>query len=111
MNIYQRSFFAALLLLTTAVSAFAQESVDTKIIKSIEVEGNKTISIATVLSKIKSRVGDVYMQSVISDDLKRLYNTGYFSDVRVDRQDYESGFKVIILVDEKPIIEEVTFSK
>lgn len=80
-------------------------------VKSIEVEGNKTISISTILSKIKTRVGQEYLQSVISDDLKRLYNTGYFSDVRVDRQNYEGGFKVIIYLDEKPIVEEITFSK
>lgn len=80
-------------------------------VKSIEVQGNKTISIATILSKIKTRVGQEYRQAVISDDLKRLYNTGYFSDVRVDRQDYEGGFKVIIYLDEKPIVEEITFSK
>jgi len=82
-----------------------------KVVKAIEVQGNKTISIATILSKIKTRVGQEYIQSVISDDLKRLYNTGYFSDVRVDRQDHEGGLKVIIYLVEKPIIEEITFSK
>jgi outer membrane protein insertion porin family len=84
---------------------------DGKIVKAIEVKGNKTISLATILSKIKTRVGQEYMQSVISDDLKRLYNTGYFSDVRVDREDFEGGLKVIIYLEEKSIIDEVTFSK
>lgn len=82
-----------------------------KQVKAIEIVGNKTISIATILSKIKTRVGQNYLQNVISDDLKRLYNTGYFSDVRVDRQDYQEGFKLYIYVEEKPIIEDVTFSK
>jgi len=83
-----------------------------KIVKAIEVKGNKTIGIATILSKIKTKVGHEYMQSIISDDLKRLYNTGYFtSDTRVDREDYEGGFKVIFYVSEKPVVEKVTFSK
>lgn len=82
-----------------------------KTVKAIEVSGNNTISIATILSKIKTRVGQEYLQSVISDDLKRLYNTGYFSDVRVDREDHLGGFKVIIYVEEKAIVEEITFSK
>ena len=81
------------------------------LVKSIEIKGNKTISIAIILSKIKTRVGQEYLQAVISDDLKRLYNTGCFSDVRVDREDFEGGFKVIIYLDEKPIVEEITFSK
>ncbi|HLF18247.1 MAG TPA: outer membrane protein assembly factor BamA [Candidatus Omnitrophota bacterium] len=102
-------FLCASVFLTHPV--YAQDDGQGKIVKSIEVEGNKTISIATILSKIKTRVGQEYLQAVISDDLKRLYNTGYFSDVRVDRQEHEGGFKVIIYVDEKAIIEEVTFSK
>ena len=109
-----------LIFLCSASSISAQSSIDpapaatdtsSTIVKSIEVQGNKTISIATILSKIKTRVGQEYLQSVISDDLKRLYNTGYFSDVRVDRQDHEGGFKVIIYLDEKAIVEEITFSK
>lgn len=86
-------------------------NLETKAVKSIEVKGNKTISLATILSKIKTKVGQNYLQSVVSDDLKRLYNTGYFSDVRVDREDYEGGLRVIIFVTEKVVIEEVTFSK
>jgi len=82
-----------------------------KIVKAIEVEGNKTISISVILAKIKSRVGQEYLQNVISDDIKRLYNTGSFSDVKVDRKDYEGGFKVIFYLTEKPIVEEITFSK
>ncbi len=89
-------------------SSFGNESI---VVKAIEVEGNKTISLATILSRIKTRVGQNYIQSVISDDLKRLYNTGYFSNVRVDRQEHEGGFKVIIYLEEKAIVEEVTFSK
>ncbi|HQP10974.1 MAG TPA: outer membrane protein assembly factor BamA, partial [Candidatus Omnitrophota bacterium] len=94
-------------------ASFSEEApgLSSTIVKSIEVEGNKTISIATILSKIKTRVGQEYLQSVISDDLKRLYNTGYFSDVRVDRQNFEGGFKVIIYLDEKPIVDKITFSK
>jgi outer membrane protein insertion porin family len=82
-----------------------------KVVKAIDIQGNKSIGIATILTKIKTRVGQEYRQAVISDDLKRLYGTGYFSDVRVDRKEEGDGLKVIIYVDEKPIVEEITFSK
>ncbi|NTV28705.1 MAG: outer membrane protein assembly factor BamA [Candidatus Omnitrophica bacterium] len=82
-----------------------------KLVKSIDIEGNKSIGIAIILSKIKTRVGVEYRQNVISDDLKRLYNAGYFSDVRVDRKEDGDGLKVIITVVEKPVVEEITFSK
>ncbi len=94
-----------------AGAASASADLSQKMVKSVEVKGNKTISLATILSKIKTRVGERYLQTVISDDLKRLYNTGYFSDVSVDREEYEGGFKVIFLVTEKAIIERISFSK
>ncbi|MFA5059625.1 MAG: outer membrane protein assembly factor BamA [Candidatus Omnitrophota bacterium] len=92
----------------------AQEPVvpaENKIVKVIEIKGNKTISLSIILSKVKTRVGQEYLQNVVSDDLKRLYNSGYFSDVSVDHQDYEDGFRVVFYVTEKPIIEKITFSK
>jgi len=82
-----------------------------KLVKAIDIQGNKSIGIATILTKIKTRVGQEYRQAVISDDLKRLYNTGYFADVRVDRKEEEDGLRVVIYVEEKPIVEEITFSK
>ncbi|MDP2652967.1 MAG: outer membrane protein assembly factor BamA [Candidatus Omnitrophota bacterium] len=82
-----------------------------KVVKSIEIKGNKSISLPTILAKIKTRAGQEYLQSVISDDIKRLYNTGFFSDVRVDREDFEGGFKVLFYVTEKSIVDKITFSK
>ncbi len=95
----------------TAAAPSPTEASGGKNVTSIDIQGNKSIGIATILTKIKTRVGQEYRQVVISDDLKRLYNTGYFSDVRVDRKEEGNGLKVIIYVDEKPIVEEITFSK
>lgn len=82
-----------------------------KIVKAVVVKGNKTISNEVILSKIKTRAGQEYLQNVISDDIKRLYNTGYFSNVSVDREDYSGGFKVTFYLTEKPIIEKISFSR
>lgn len=95
-----------------AVEPYVPDAISSgKVVKSIEIKGQKSIGVATILTKIKTRVGQEYRQNVISDDLKRLYNTGYFSDVRVDRQEEDGGFKVIIFVEEKSIVSEITFSK
>ena len=82
-----------------------------KNVAAIDIKGNKSIGVATILAKIKTRVGQEYRQNIISDDLKRLYNTGYFSDVRVDRKEESGGLRVILILEEKPVVEEVTFSK
>ncbi len=80
-------------------------------VKSIDIQGNKSIGIAQILAKIKTRVGQDYVEAVVSDDLKRLYNTGFFADVLIDHEAVEGGYKVIVKVKEKPIVDEVTFSK
>lgn len=82
-----------------------------KTVKAVDIQGNKTIGMTTILSKIKTRVGDAYSSNVVSDDIKRLYNTGYFSDITVETEDVSGGLKVKINLAEKPVIKKITFSK
>jgi outer membrane protein insertion porin family len=82
-----------------------------KIVKAIEIHGNKSIGIAQILARIKTRVGEAYQDAVVSDDLKRLYNTGHFSDVQIDHEDLDDGYRVIVTLKEKPIVGEISFSK
>ncbi|MFA5275935.1 MAG: outer membrane protein assembly factor BamA [Candidatus Omnitrophota bacterium] len=81
-----------------------------KSVTAIEVKGNKAISSNTIISKMKTRIGDPYQETVISDDLKRLYLLGYFSDIKIDSEDYKGGLKVIVTVAERPIISKINFT-
>src|SRR5271170_4126142 len=110
------SFFLFCILLSGTKIIFAQAVTDdTKdkapIVKAIDIEGNKSIGIAQILARIKTRVGEAYQEAVVSDDLKRLYNTGHFADVQIDHEDLDDGYKVIVRLKEKPIVDEITFSK
>ncbi|MBF0490773.1 MAG: hypothetical protein HQL15_09215, partial [Candidatus Omnitrophica bacterium] len=84
---------------------------EVKIVKSIDIQGNKSIGVAQVLAKIKTRVGQEYQENVVSDDIKRLYNSGHFSDVQIDHEDADGGYKIVVKLKEKPIVDEITFSK
>ncbi|MBU4303080.1 MAG: outer membrane protein assembly factor BamA [Candidatus Omnitrophica bacterium] len=81
-----------------------------KNVTAIEVTGNKAISTNVIISKMKTRVGSAYQENIISDDLKRLYLLGFFSDIKIDTQDYKDGLKILISVVERPIIEKISFS-
>jgi outer membrane protein insertion porin family len=81
-----------------------------KLVTAIEVKGNKSVSSNTIISKMKTRVGAPYQENIISDDLKRLYLLGFFSDIKIDTEEYKEGVKVVITVAERPIIEKITFS-
>ena len=86
------------------------EDAPLKLVTAIEIKGNKNISSNTIISKIKTKAGSPYQETVISDDLKRLYLLGYFSDIKIDSEEYKDGLKVIITVTERPLIEKITFS-
>ena len=81
-----------------------------KNVTAIEITGNKAISTNVIVSKMKTRIGSAYRENIISDDLKRLYLLGFFSDIKIDTQDYKDGLKIMINVVERPIIEKINFS-
>ena len=81
-----------------------------KIVTALEVKGNKAISTNVVVSKMKTRIGSPYQETVASDDLKRLYLLGFFSDIKIDTQEHKDGLKVVVSVVERPIIDKITFS-
>jgi len=86
------------------------EKAPARLVTAVEVKGNKSISSNTIISKMKTRVGQPYQDNIISDDLKRLYLLGFFSDIKINSEDYKDGVKVIVAVEERPIIEKITFS-
>lgn len=93
----------------TTVASEAAPAVS-KNVTAIEVTGNKSISTNVIISKMKTRIGSAYQENIISDDLKRLYLLGFFSDIKIDTQDYKDGLKILVKVVERPIIEKISFS-
>jgi len=90
-------------------TTLSPEETPPKLVTGIEIKGNKSIGSNTIISKIKTKVGSPYQETVVSDDLKRLYLLGYFSDIKIDTEVYKDGLKVIITVTERPIIEKIAF--
>ncbi|MFA5038196.1 MAG: outer membrane protein assembly factor BamA [Candidatus Omnitrophota bacterium] len=86
----------------------AEEAASSKIIKAVEVAGNQAISTATIMAKLKTRVGQAYHSQTARDDIKRLYETGFFSDISLDLTPQEDGVKVVFKVEERPIIQEIS---
>ena len=57
----------------------------------VEVSGTKTIANETVLAKIQTQPGSAYRDAVVSDDIRRLFALGYFTDVRADVERLPEG--------------------
>ena len=81
-----------------------------ELIAKVLVEGNRTIEESAIRAQIKTKEGDLYSPSAIREDLKSIYQMGFFQDVRVEMRDWDRKKAVVFVVEEKPIIKEVKFS-
>ncbi len=100
------SILMALALSICAVTAFAQ---NTDTIQQIRVIGNRRIPKETILARLFTHVGDTFDQVSIDRDFQSLWNTGYFDNVRIEREDTENGIILDIFVTEKPNIREINY--
>jgi outer membrane protein insertion porin family len=96
-----------LLVLVFAVSAaFAQTS---ETIDQIRVIGNRRIPKETILARLFTHPGDTYDPVSVERDFNSLWNTGYFEDLRIEREDTEKGVILNIFVRERPTIREINY--
>jgi outer membrane protein insertion porin family len=96
-----------LLLCCGAVQALAQAA---NVISEIRVIGNRRIPKETVLARVYIHPGDTYDQADIERSFNSLWNTGYFEDVRIEREDTAKGVVLDIFVREKPTIREIHYN-
>jgi outer membrane protein insertion porin family len=103
-------FSAALLISSVLVlgvnSAHAQDSYD---IDDVVISGNKRVDTAAIKSQIKGSFGKV-TKEIISDDIKTLYNTGFFDQVsasilRPESQPSRTILKFTLV--EKPVVRKI----
>jgi len=74
-----------------------------------QVIGNRRIPKESVLARLFSRQGNLYDPLIVERDFNSLWNTGYFEDVRIERQDTPACVQLIIYVREKPTIREIHY--
>lgn len=93
-----------------AAPALAQEPAGyERTVTTVRIENNKSISGETIISKIKTRSGEIFNQDIVNEDIKRLYATEFFTDVTVDVKDDKEGVAVTFIVEEKPVIDDIVF--
>ena len=87
------------------IPGFAQKNPE--IVSSIEIRGNKIISKDKIVTQIKTRIGQVYNENVVNQDIKRIYSLGYFEDISTEVEQEDNKVKLIFIVKEKPILKEI----
>ncbi len=75
----------------------------------IRVIGTRRIPRETVLARMFSHVGEPYDPLTVERDFNSLWNTGYFEDVRIEKEDTPQGVILDVYVREKPTIREINY--
>ena len=94
----------AVLLVLSPLFLHAQGTVE-----KIEIQGNVRITREAILYYLSVREGDYYSEDVLKKDLKVLWSTGFFSDIRMEEENGGKGKIVKIIVAENPIVKNVTY--
>ncbi|MDT8068619.1 MAG: outer membrane protein assembly factor BamA [Terriglobia bacterium] len=79
------------------------------IITDIQIHGNRRIPADTIRARIFTRAGDIYDQNGIERDFNSLWNTGFFDDLRFEREQTPKGWILHIYVKEKPTIRDIEY--
>ena len=99
----RRRLLALALATALAAPAWAQ-AIDPFTVSDIRVDGLQRISAGTVFTYLPIERGDTIDQARAGQAIRALYKTGFFEDVRIDRQ----GDIMVVTVVERPAINKLT---
>jgi outer membrane protein insertion porin family len=89
-----------------AGAAQAQEAA----VERVEVRGNQFLQKETILYYVTTKAGGTYSEEQLKGDFRRLWDTGFLDDLRIDSVDGASGGKVVTFtVKERPRVLIVDF--
>jgi outer membrane protein insertion porin family len=98
------------LLTTVIVRAQAPQSAPgPPVIRSIDVEytGPASFSKERILAQMRIKVGQLYSNEIVQEDIKALYRTGYIRNVRIFAQPEGDGVKVTVAVQTQEVLREI----
>ncbi len=101
--------FLPVMALFMLFSAFVPVKAGAQTIEQIRIIGNRRIPKETIVARLFTRVGDTYDPISIERDFNSLWNTGYFDNLRIEREDSAKGIILNVFVEEKPNIREINY--
>jgi len=105
-----RYWVAATILLAGFLTAVAQLSAPTVARVEIKHVGPATVSDELIRANIRVKPGDPYVRYSVDDDVKNLYATGLFYNIRVADETTPDGMVLTYLVQAKPRLTEIRFT-
>jgi len=80
-----------------------------ELVAGIEIHGNRRIPAESIRARMFTRAGDVYDEAALERDFNSLWNTGYFEDIRFEREETAKGWIIHVYVKERPTIRTIDY--
>ena len=79
------------------------------IVKDIEIDyaGPHSVDRSVIISNMRTTIGQPYSLSGVEEDVRNLYATGLFVNLRIYDEPLGDGVKVVVVVQPKPIVREL----
>jgi outer membrane protein insertion porin family len=78
-------------------------------VEKIEIVGNDHVTRDTVMYYLSSREGNPYSEELLRKDFKVLWETGFFSNIKMEKEDGPGGKIIRIIVEENPLIKNIIY--
>jgi outer membrane protein insertion porin family len=78
-------------------------------VRDLAVEGNRRIQSPVILNRVQTKIGDTFSPTAIREDVRSIFNLGFFDDVQVRVEEFEGGVRLTFVVTERPLVREVGF--
>src|SRR6476660_3353496 len=95
-----------LLFFAWSPALFAQQKVQKIEIRHV---GPPAASDELIRANIRVQVGDTYTRTGVDDDVRTLYSTGLFYNIRVVEERSVDGINLIYVVQGKPVLTDIRF--
>src|SRR5438874_16368 len=100
--------FLLRLCLLAALATHAWAQVSFKVAKvEIRRVGPVNVSDELIRANIRVKAGDPYQPIAVDEDVRNLYRTGFFYDIRIDRRETSEGLLLTYIVQAKPKMAEI----
>ncbi len=92
---------------TTPEGELAQEG---QTIVEVQVSGNRRVEADSIIDRVQTTAGDALNRQQITDDIRRIFELGYFDDIQVLATQVDDQQVVLtFVVSEKPAIDAIEF--
>lgn len=106
----RRLFTSFNFLLALSLVSLGYTAVSAKTIEKIEILGNRYVLDKEILDEIQSREGSRFDEALIVEDLKRIYNMGYFQKPGLEARPEENAdgnIELSFVVQENPAVRQI----